>query len=100
MVNNDLQKKVTETIEISLTIPEDVSYAGETATVTYTRDTVAGTGIRDLYGNIAANITSPLEASSGSPPTGAVTISGAAREKETLRNDCMGCRKLDQRLYR
>jgi hypothetical protein len=73
-----------KTIEISLTIPEDVSYAGETATVTYTRDTVAGTGIRDLYGNIAANITSPLEASSGSPPTGAVTISGAAREKETL----------------
>lgn len=73
-----------KTIEISLTIPEEVSYVGKTATLKYTRDTVAGKGVKDLFGNISANIATPLTASSGSPPTGAVTISGAAREEETL----------------
>lgn len=73
-----------QTLELSLSIAEEVSYAGQVATVTYVRNTNATTGLRDLYGNFSANLATPLTASSGSPPSGAVTISGAAREDEEL----------------
>lgn len=73
-----------QTLELSLSIAEEVSYAGQAATVTYVRNTNAATGVRDLYGNFAANLVTPQKASSGSPPSGAVTISGAAREDEEL----------------